>query len=60
MSGIAKSRMSAGLKRETGEALEEYGATQEQAEAAEDAVIAEFTADRKAGRAFQFKGKLTA
>ncbi len=52
--------MSAGLKRETGEALEEYGATQEQAEAAEDAVIAEFTADRKAGRAFQFKGKLTA
>lgn len=40
--------------------LEEYGVTREQAEAAEEAVIAEFAADRKAGRTFQFKGKLTA
>jgi addiction module RelB/DinJ family antitoxin len=38
--------------------LEEYGATLPQAIAAEDAVIAEFTAARKAGKVRKFTGKL--
>jgi addiction module RelB/DinJ family antitoxin len=38
--------------------LEEYGGTLPQSEAAEKAVIAEFEMDRKAGRTFEFKGKL--
>ena len=39
-------------------ALEEYGATLEQATAAEDAALAEIAADRKAGRLKKFTGKL--
>jgi addiction module RelB/DinJ family antitoxin len=39
-------------------ALEEYGATLEQATAAEDAVIKEFAAERKAGKTAMFTGKL--
>ena len=39
-------------------ALEEYGATEEQAEAAENAVIAEFKTSRKTGKTFVFNGKL--
>jgi len=38
--------------------LEEYGATVAEADAAEDAVIADFAKDRKAGHTFEFKGKL--
>jgi addiction module RelB/DinJ family antitoxin len=39
-------------------ALEEYGATLEQATAAEDAALAEIAADRKAGKLKKFTGKL--
>jgi addiction module RelB/DinJ family antitoxin len=39
-------------------ALEEYGATLEQATAAENAVIKEFDAERKAGKTVMFTGKL--
>jgi len=39
-------------------ALEEYGVTLAEAEAAEEAVIADFAADRAAGKTFVFKGKL--
>ena len=39
-------------------ALEEYGATLEQATAAEDAVIKEFATERKAGKTVMFTGKL--
>lgn len=39
-------------------ALDEYGATLEEAAAAEDRVMAEFEADRKAGRVRTFTGKL--
>jgi addiction module RelB/DinJ family antitoxin len=39
-------------------ALEEYGATLEQATAAEDAALAEIVADRKAGKLKKFTGKL--
>jgi addiction module RelB/DinJ family antitoxin len=38
--------------------LEEYGATLEQADAAEAAVISDFEKARKAGKTFEFKGKL--
>jgi addiction module RelB/DinJ family antitoxin len=39
-------------------ALEEYGATLEQATAAEDAALAEIAADRTAGKLKKFTGKL--
>jgi addiction module RelB/DinJ family antitoxin len=39
-------------------ALDEYGATLEQATAAEDAALAEIAADRKAGKLKKFTGKL--
>jgi addiction module RelB/DinJ family antitoxin len=39
-------------------ALEEYGATPEQATAAVDAALVEIAADRKAGRLKKFTGKL--
>lgn len=39
-------------------ALDEYGVTLEQAAAAEDAVIKEFDAERKAGKTVIFTGKL--
>jgi hypothetical protein len=39
-------------------ALEEYGVTLEQAEAAEAEAREELAADRKAGRLVEFKGKL--
>ena len=39
-------------------ALEEYGATLEQATAAEDAALAEIAAGRKAGKLKKFTGKL--
>jgi addiction module RelB/DinJ family antitoxin len=39
-------------------ALEEYGATLDEAEAAEDAALKELAADRRAGRVREFKGKL--
>jgi addiction module RelB/DinJ family antitoxin len=38
--------------------LEEYGASLADAEAAESAALKEIQADRKAGRVFEFKGKL--
>jgi addiction module RelB/DinJ family antitoxin len=39
-------------------ALEEYGATVADADAAEDAALKELAADRKAGKVTEFKGKL--
>ncbi len=39
-------------------ALDEYGVTLAQATAAEDAVIKEFAAERKAGKTVMFTGKL--
>ena len=39
-------------------ALDEYGATLDQATAAEDAALDEIKRDRKAGRTVEFKGKL--
>jgi addiction module RelB/DinJ family antitoxin len=38
--------------------LEEYGATLAEADAAEEAALAEIAADRKAGRIVEFTGKL--
>ncbi|HEV2392708.1 MAG TPA: type II toxin-antitoxin system RelB/DinJ family antitoxin [Verrucomicrobiae bacterium] len=38
--------------------LEEYGATLADAEVAEDKALAEIQAARKAGKVFEFKGKL--
>jgi addiction module RelB/DinJ family antitoxin len=40
-------------------ALEEYGATLTEADAAEKRALKEIQADRKAGRVFQFSGKLS-
>jgi addiction module RelB/DinJ family antitoxin len=40
-------------------ALEEYGATLAEADAAEKRALKEIQADRKAGRVFQFSGKLS-